>query len=86
MEDPTLHKFCQDHQFCGCFRTSAKTGLNISDSMEYLLRNIIKRMQNMEEKGNNEVFSTGRKTVELDPEKHNQTTTTKRRNDKDGCC
>ena len=54
--------------------------------MEYLIKNIIKRMEDMQSKGN-EVFSTDRKSVALDPEKHNPTANAaKRKKDKDGCC
>ena len=54
--------------------------------MEYLIRNIIKRMEDMQSKGN-EVFTTDRKSVALDPEKHNQAANAaKRKKDKDGCC
>ena len=84
--DPSLQEFATSHEFCGSFRTSAKTGLNISESMEYLIRNIIKRMEDMQSKGN-EVFTTDRKSVALDPEKHNQqATAAKRKKDKEGCC
>ena len=84
--DPTLQEFANSNEFCGSFRTSAKTGLNISESMEYLIKNIVKRMEDMQSKGN-EVFSTDRKSVALDPEKHNQqATASKRQKDKEGCC
>ena len=53
--DPELQQFAQDNGFCGSFRTSAKTGVNINESMEYLMRTIIKRMEDFESKGN-EVF------------------------------
>ena len=53
--DPELQQFAQDNGFCGSFRTSAKTGVNITESMEYLIRTIIKRMEDFESKGN-EVF------------------------------
>ena len=54
--------------------------------MEYLIKNIIKRMEDMQSKGN-EVFTTDRKSVALDPEKHNQAAiASKRKKDKDGCC
>ena len=41
-------------------------------------------MEDMQSKGN-EVFTTDRKSVALDPEKHNQTATTKRKKDSN-CC
>ena len=52
--------------------------------MEFLIKNIIKRMEDMSQKGN-DVFTTERKSVALDPQKHNETTT-KQRAKKVGCC
>ena len=83
-DETELNDFAKNNDFCGCFRTSAKTGLNISESMEFLIKNIIKRMEDMQSKGN-EVFTTDRKSVALDPEKHNQAATAKRKKD-NGCC
>jgi hypothetical protein len=84
-DEQSLQAFAQSGEFCGSFRTSAKTGLNISESMEFLIKTIIKRMEDMSSKGN-EVFTTERKSVALDPEKHNQAATAKRKKDSDGCC
>ena len=84
-EDATLTQFAQNGEFCGCFRTSAKTGTNISESMEFLIKTIIKRMEDMASKGNEEVFTTERKSVALDPQKHSQEATIKRKKDS-GCC
>ena len=80
---PELEEFGSGNGFCGSFRTSAKTGLNINESMEYLIKNIIQRMESMQSKGN-EVFTTERKSVALDPEKHNDVA--QKRKQKDGCC
>ena len=38
--------------------------------MEFLIKTIIKRMEDMASKGNEEVFTTERKSVALDPQKH----------------
>jgi 50S ribosomal subunit-associated GTPase HflX len=84
-DDPSLQEFAQKNEFCGCFRTSAKAGINISESMEFLIKTIIKRMEDMQSKGN-EVFSVERKNVELDPEKHTQAATTNKRKKDGGCC
>ena len=46
--DPSLQTFAIENEFCGAFRTSAKTGFNVSESMEYLIRNIIKRMEDFQ--------------------------------------
>jgi hypothetical protein len=53
--------------------------------MEFLIKNIIKRMEDMSQKGN-EVFTTERKSVALDPQKHNEAATNQRKKNKDGCC
>ena len=44
-ENDKLEEFGVINGFCGTFRTSAKTGLYINESIEYLIVNIIRRMQ-----------------------------------------
>ena len=78
-----LAEFANNNGFCGSFRTSAKTGLNISESMEYLIRNVIQRMEAVQSKGN-DVFSSERKSVALDPDKHTEVAQRKQKNK--GCC
>ncbi len=85
-DNSELEEFGASNEFCGSFKTSAKTGLNINESMEYLIKNIIQRMEAMQSKGNEEVFNTNRKNVTLDPEKHNEVVTATKRKQKDGCC
>ena len=65
-EDDSLQEYSTSNEFCGCFRTLAKTWLNISESMKFLIKNIIKRMEDMAFKGN-EGFIAGRKNALLDP-------------------
>ncbi len=77
-----LDDFAKNNGFCGSFRTSAKTGVNISESMEYLIRNIIQRMEAIQSKGN-DVFTADRKSVALDPDKHSDVA---RKPKKEGCC
>ena len=45
IDDPELTEFANKNGFDGAFRTSAKTGLNINESMTFLISNIIKRME-----------------------------------------
>jgi hypothetical protein len=52
--------------------------------MEYLIKNIIKRMEDFAQKGN-EVFTTERKNVALDPQKHNEKGVSQRKKN-NGCC
>ena len=80
---PELESFGTNNGFCGSFRTSAKTGLNINEAMNYLIKNIIQRMEAMQSK-EGEVFKTERNVVALDPEKHSEVAT--KRKQKDGCC
>lgn len=82
-DDEKLKEFAKENGFDGVFKTSAKTGLNINESMECLILNIIKRMEDMQSKGS-EVFNAERKVVTLDPEKHNEATQKRKKND--GCC
>ena len=79
LEDPSLQEFVQRGNFIGSFRVSAKTNLNISESMEFLLKNIIQRMENMKNIGE---FTNQRKKVSLNP---GNTQTSKRKNN-ESCC
>ena len=47
IDDPELTEFANKNGFDGAFRTSAKTGLNINESMTFLITNIIKRMESI---------------------------------------
>ena len=81
-DDPELIEFAEKNGFIGSFKSSAKAGINISEAMEFLIRAIVTRMEAYASKGN-EVFTTDRKSVVLDQEKH---TTTAIKKKKDGCC
>ena len=43
--DQVVKEFAETNKFCGHFRTSAKMGININESMEFLIKNIIERME-----------------------------------------
>ena len=79
----TLNEFAQNNGFNGCFRTSAKTGKNISESMEFLIKDIIKRLEEINSKGGD---VNNRQSVALDPDKHNKEADAKRKQEKSGCC
>ena len=78
-----LDEFAQNNEFIGAFRTSAKTGVNINESMTFLIKKIIERMENMTSK-NMDVFTTDRKSVALDPDKHSEVA--QRKQQKECCC
>ena len=51
IEEEDLKQFANDSDFTGCFFTSAKTGKNIFESMEFLIKEIINRIKDMEKQG-----------------------------------
>ena len=81
-DDPELKSFAEINGFIGCFRSSAKEGINIAEAMEFLIKGVIKRLEAQAEKGN-DVFTTDRKSVVLNQEKHTISSVKKK---KDGCC
>ena len=81
-DDPELKSFAEINGFIGSFRSSAKEGINIAEAMEFLIKGVIKRLEAQAEKGN-DVFTTDRKSVVLNQEKH---TTSSVKKKKDGCC
>ena len=83
--DEELKKFGNDNGFNGYFRASAKTGKNIKESMEFLIKQIIKRLEELNSKGNAE-FNKDRGSLALDPDKHNKEADQKRKNEHSGCC
>ena len=68
----------------GAFRASAKAGININESMEFLIREIIKRMEGMASEGKPEVFTANRQSVVLDTKKH--TDESQKRKKENDCC
>ena len=69
----TLNEFCVENGFIGGFRVSSKTGENVNESMEYLIKNIIKRFEIAEKNGfYNGLynFSTDKKSIVLDPDSY----------------
>lgn len=64
--DSSLKEFGKKNNFDEAFRTSAKVGYNINESMDYLIDTILNRMEAFSSKGN-EIFKSERNIVELDP-------------------
>lgn len=81
--DEGLSDFAEKNGFMGCYRASSKTGLNVSESMEALIKEIIRRLEAMDAKGQTDVFTDERKSVALDPALHKENLQKKK---KDNCC
>lgn len=62
----SLKGFANANNCIGSFRTSAKTGLNIDESMSFLIEHIVERMKAVSSKD----FSPDRNSCTLDPQKH----------------
>ena len=45
-DDIVSKEFARKYNFIGAFKTSAKTGLNINESIHYLLLQIISKLEN----------------------------------------
>ena len=75
-----LNIFAKNNGFINCFRTSAKTGYNVNESMDFLIKEIIKKFDALSSKE----MTPNRKTVAIDPEKHADID--KERKKQTGCC
>ena len=76
-----LKGFANANNFIGSFRTSAKTGLNIDESMKFLIEHVLQRMSTI----NAKEFTNDRNSVNLDPSKHKDADNI-REQQKGGCC
>ncbi len=68
---PESREFSESNKFVGCFRTSAKAGINISESMEFLIKTIVDRMEGMIKSGQS-VSENDRKSIVLEKNVHNK--------------
>ena len=81
-DEDNMKEFCEEHSFLRCFKTSAKTGTNIDESMNFLISTIIDKIEKLVESGSNP-FTNDRQSIVINPIKHTE-------NSKDintlGCC
>ncbi len=82
-DEEEMKDFCEKNSFLRCFKTSAKTGTNIDEAMNFLISTIIDKMESLAQNGNNP-FEQDRKSMVLQTNKHTE------RDNKDnnsmGCC
>ena len=77
-----IKDFCEKNKFLRCFKTSAKTGTNIEEAMNFLISNIIDKMEKIASTGTNP-FEKDRKSLVLQSSKHNENN---KENNSGGCC
>ena len=78
----SLKGFANANNFVASFRTSAKTGHNINESMSFLIEHILQRLSTITSKD----FSTDRNSVTLDPTKHENVNNLREQQQHQGCC
>ena len=81
-DEEQMKEFCQSHSFLRCFKTSAKTGINIDEAMNFLISTIIDKMEKLAENGSNP-FEKDRKSLVLQSSKHKENS---QENNSGGCC
>ena len=65
-DDPELIDFASKNKFDGVFRISAKTGLNIDESIKFLILNIIKRIEKLPDEMKEKLASSSKEKEEME--------------------
>jgi translation initiation factor 2 gamma subunit (eIF-2gamma) len=74
--DTEIKDFSKKNKFIGVFRTSAKIGINVSESMEYLIKTIIERLEDNSK--NNKFIEKDSRSIVLENKTFNKR--------KENCC
>ena len=82
-DEEEMKEFCEKNAFLRCFKTSAKTGTNIDESMNFLISTIIDKMESLAKNGNNP-FEQDRPSIVIVKNKH--TDNNNKDNNAMGCC
>ena len=77
-----LKTFSEDNGFNGYFRTSAKTGENINESMEFIIIEINRKLEDIKAKK----INSKRNRLTIDHNRNNEKENRKKKNDNSGCC
>ena len=81
-DEEQMKEFCEKNKFLRCFKTSAKTGTNIDEAMNFLISTIIDKMEALVQSGSNP-FEKDRKSMVLQSAKHSEIN---KENNGMGCC
>lgn len=67
-DDSAFKKFATDNGFLQSFRVSAKTGAGVNETMDYIIKEIVRRMDSLANTKGTDVYKSGRKNVVLQAE------------------
>ena len=81
-DEDMIKDFCDKNKFLRCFKTSAKTGTNIEEAMNFLISNIIDKMEKITSSGTNP-FQKQRESLVLQKNNHKENN---KENNNLGCC
>ena len=81
-DEDMIKDFCEKNKFLRCFKTSAKAGTNIEEAMNFLIGNIVDKMEKISESGSNP-FEKDRRSLVLQSKKHTENS---KDNNNAGCC
>ena len=81
-DEEMIKDFCEKNKFLRCFKTSAKTGTNIEEAMNFLISNIIDKMEKITSSGSNP-FEKPRESLVLQKKNHAENN---KENNNSACC
>ena len=67
--DNEIKKFAKDNNFDNLFKTSAKLGIGIDESMDYLIKNILERVEKLKKDDEKNPLEKKRLSLVLEKEK-----------------
>ena len=70
-DEEQMKEFCEKNNFLRYYKTSAKTGINIDEAMNFLISTIIDKMESLAQSGSNP-FEKDRKSMVLQSSKHTE--------------
>ena len=82
-DEEEIKKFAEDNKFIGYFRTSVKMGVGVDECMEFLITNILERIEKCSPEGKNPL-EQDRKNLVLEHKKVNELNNANSK--KGGCC
>jgi len=78
-----IKEFTEKNKFIGFYRSSAKAGVNINESMEFLIKTIVDRMKSLSKYDEDCLMENDRRSIVLDSNKYS---VGKEKSKGGGCC